>query len=100
MFPRSEINKISGEYEDPVVNMHVINDGIEINKHERGPRSKEVTVSALQLGIRYAAPRMVHRGKAGAYAGGLPGAKASGAGARVDAGGWVEGRSAAAGRGE
>jgi hypothetical protein len=47
VFPRSEVNKISGEYEDPVMNIRLINDGIEVNKHERGPRSKEVTLYLL-----------------------------------------------------
>lgn len=47
VFPRSEINKISGEYEDPVMNVRVINDGIEVNKHERGPRSTETTIYLL-----------------------------------------------------
>jgi len=49
VFPRSEINRVSGLYENPVVNIRVTEDGIEVRKYERRAKGNENTVYLFEL---------------------------------------------------
>src|SRR5207253_1663555 len=48
VFPRTEINRISGIYEDPVQNVGVHKDGIEVTKYERHNKGGENTIYLLR----------------------------------------------------
>ena len=49
VFPRSEINRVSGIYENPVVNIRVTEDGIEVRKYERRGKGNESTIYLFGL---------------------------------------------------
>ena len=49
VFPRSEINRIAGTYENPVLDIRVAEGGMEIRKFERLGQAKENTVYFLRL---------------------------------------------------
>ena len=47
VFPRSEINRASGIYENPVIGVNVSSDGIEVVKSERFNEGRETVISLL-----------------------------------------------------
>lgn len=49
VFPRSEINRVSGIYENPVVNIRVTEGGIEVRKYERRGKGNENTIYLFGL---------------------------------------------------
>lgn len=49
VFPRSEINKVAGIYEDPIFDIRVAEGGVEVRKYERRGQAKENTVYFLTL---------------------------------------------------
>lgn len=48
VFPRSEINRVSGRSENPITSIHISNDGIEVDKSERLTVGGENTVYLLE----------------------------------------------------
>lgn len=60
VFPRSEINRISGLYQDPVFDIQIAEDGIQVTKYERFTSGGETTIYLLSpeppfalLSVRY-----------------------------------------------